>query len=97
MTRRVAVIRAGLLSGRLSQTTQTLHITRASARAFEREQWALLEKRLTAWKTGLTGVLEVVAEAQKKNVAVAEAVQPSASTANGLEAPIVPAQAAAAA
>ena len=58
------VIRAGLLSGKLSQTTQTLHITRSAARTFEREQWLALEKRLVAWKTGLAGVLEVVATAR---------------------------------
>lgn len=61
------VIRAGLLSGKLSQTSQTLRVTRATARIFEREQWALLEKRLAAWKTGLGSVLDVVAEARKKN------------------------------
>jgi translation initiation factor 3 subunit M len=60
----IVVIRAGLLSGKLSQTTQTLHITRSAARTFEREQWAALEKRLMAWKAGLGGVLEVVATAR---------------------------------
>ena len=61
------VIRAGLLSGKLSQTTQTLHVTRSAARTFKREQWEALEKRLVAWKTGLTNVLEVVATAKKRN------------------------------
>lgn len=58
------VIRAGLVSGKLSQTTQTLHITRSTARVFEREQWEALEKRLVAWKAGLGSVLEVVATAR---------------------------------
>ncbi|EPQ59896.1 hypothetical protein GLOTRDRAFT_23467, partial [Gloeophyllum trabeum ATCC 11539] len=65
----IDVIRAGLLSGKLSQTSQTLHITRSTARTFEREQWQLLEQRLVAWKAGLASVLEVVATAQKKNAA----------------------------
>jgi translation initiation factor 3 subunit M len=52
------------LSGKLSQTTQTLHITRSTARTFEREQWEALEKRLVAWKAGLEGVLDVVATAR---------------------------------
>jgi len=60
----MVVIRAGLLSGKLSQTAQTLHITRSAARTFEREQWAALEKRLVAWKTGLGGVLEVIVTAR---------------------------------
>ncbi|CCM00434.1 uncharacterized protein FIBRA_02466 [Fibroporia radiculosa] len=60
------VIRAGLLSGRLSQTTQTLHVSRAAARAFDRPQWETLEKRLLSWKAGLASVLDVVAAARKK-------------------------------
>ncbi|KAJ7129261.1 PCI domain-containing protein [Mycena epipterygia] len=62
----IDVIRAGLVSGKLSQTSQSLHITRSTARTFEREQWEALEKRLVAWKAGLAGVLEVVATARKQ-------------------------------
>ncbi|KAJ6560455.1 hypothetical protein B0H19DRAFT_1147790 [Mycena capillaripes] len=62
----IDVIRAGLLSGKLSQTSQSLHITRSTTRTFEREQWEALEKRLVAWKAGLAGVLEVVAAARKQ-------------------------------
>jgi translation initiation factor 3 subunit M len=65
-TGRKSVIRAGLLSGKLSQTSQSLHITRSTARTFEREQWEALERRLVAWKAGLAGVLEVVAAARKQ-------------------------------
>lgn len=63
----IDVIRAGLLSGKLSQTTQSLHIMRSTARTFEREQWEVLEKRMLAWKAGLAGVLEVVANARRQN------------------------------
>jgi len=63
-------IRAGLITGKLSQTTKTLHILRATARSFEREQWEVLEKRLVAWKTGLAGILEVVQAAKKKTTPV---------------------------
>ncbi|KAG1803274.1 hypothetical protein EV424DRAFT_1351557 [Suillus variegatus] len=35
----IDVIRTGLLTGKLSQTTQSLHVYRSSARTFEREQW----------------------------------------------------------
>lgn len=62
----MTVLRTQLVSGKLSQTSQTFHIVRASARAFEREQWEALEKRLVAWKTGLAGIREVVAATQKK-------------------------------
>ncbi|KAH9854993.1 PCI-domain-containing protein [Lenzites betulinus] len=62
----IDVIRAGLLSGKLSQTAQTLRVNRATARAFEREQWEILEKRLQSWKAGLASVLEIVSASRKK-------------------------------
>ncbi len=100
---RTSVIRAGLVSGKLSQTAQTLHVTRATARAFERDQWELLEKRLQAWKSGLASVLETVSATRKKSGANAAAGASSTdATANGaaatvaIETPPVAAQAAAA-
>jgi len=69
----IDVIRATLLSGKLSQTTQTLHITRATARTFETEQWKALEARLVAWKTGLGSVLEVVEGAKRQSGGQAQA------------------------
>lgn len=50
----------------MSQTAQTLHIVRSTARVFEREQWEALEKRILVWKAGLASVLEVVADAKKQ-------------------------------
>ncbi|TDL29665.1 PCI-domain-containing protein [Rickenella mellea] len=61
----IDVIRAGLLSGKLSQTTQTLHVTRSTARSFSTHHWEALEKRLLVWKTGLAGTLEVVTSARR--------------------------------
>ncbi|KAI0638546.1 PCI-domain-containing protein [Trametes polyzona] len=96
----IDVIRAGLLSGKLSQTAQTLHVTRATARSFEREQWELLEKRLQSWKAGLASVLEVVSASRKKaggdspaNGATAAAAAATAAPA-GIETPAAAAQAA---
>ena len=54
------MIRAGLLSGKLSQTAQTLHVIRASPRGFANEQWKVLEQRLLDWKEGLSGVRSVL-------------------------------------
>ncbi|KAG9317807.1 hypothetical protein JVU11DRAFT_2030 [Chiua virens] len=71
----IDVIRAGLVSGKLSQATQTLHVYKSSARKFEREQWEALEKRLLAWKAGLASVIEVVSHAQHRGGNVAEAIQ----------------------
>ncbi|KAI9574292.1 hypothetical protein HD554DRAFT_2046049 [Boletus coccyginus] len=61
----IDVIRVGLISGKLSQATQNLHVYKSSARKFEREQWEALEKRLLAWKAGLASVIEIVAQAQQ--------------------------------
>ncbi|KAI0832776.1 PCI-domain-containing protein [Trametes gibbosa] len=87
----IDVIRAGLLSGKLSQTAQTLHVNRATARAFEREQWELLEKRLQAWKAGLTGVLEIVSASRKKAGGDAPSSGAPAAAA-GIETPAAAAQ-----
>ncbi|EJF62277.1 PCI-domain-containing protein [Dichomitus squalens LYAD-421 SS1] len=83
----IDVIRAGLVSGKLSQTAQTLHVNRAAARTFEREQWELLEKRLQAWKTGLASVLETVSASRKKVGPSAAAATPPEAVANGAAAP----------
>lgn len=64
-SRVLAVIRAGLVWGKLSQTTQSLQVIRSTSRTFEREQWQALEKRLVAWRLGLENVLNVVASAKK--------------------------------
>ncbi|KAG6861869.1 hypothetical protein C0995_011166 [Termitomyces sp. Mi166 len=61
----IDVIRAQLVWGKLSQTKQSLHITRATARTFEKEQWEALQKRLLAWKSGLNGILDVVVNAKR--------------------------------
>jgi len=81
------VIRTGLLSAKLSQTTQSLRIYRSSARTFEREQWEALEKRLVAWKAGLASVLEVVTSAQKRgnSSAVSEVVQQVTQTGESVQ------------
>ena len=59
----MAVIRTRLLSGRLSQPNQTVHVTRSMSRTFGQEEWDTVEKRLIAWKMGLQGMLEVIAMA----------------------------------
>ena len=60
-------IRAKLISAKLSQTSKTLLVNRATARVFGHEQWEILEKKLLAWRTGLSSVLEVVAATKRRN------------------------------
>jgi translation initiation factor 3 subunit M len=52
-------------------------VTRAAARAFRPQEWALLVKRLAGWRAGLAGVLDVVAAARCRNEAVTTAVAPT--------------------
>ncbi|KAF9450675.1 hypothetical protein P691DRAFT_700875 [Macrolepiota fuliginosa MF-IS2] len=73
----IDVIRAGLLWGKLSQTTQSLYVVRSSVRTFEKEQWEVLEKRILAWKSGLQGVLEVVNSAKRMAGYAPPAVSPA--------------------
>ncbi|KAF9782189.1 hypothetical protein BJ322DRAFT_1111072 [Thelephora terrestris] len=62
----IDVIRAGLVSGKLSQSSRVFHITRSTSRALERDQWVALEQRLVAWQAGLASVLAVVTSAREK-------------------------------
>jgi translation initiation factor 3 subunit M len=66
-----------LLTAKLAQPAQTLRVTRAAARAFGPQEWALLVKRLAGWRAGLAGVLEVVASARRRNEAVTAVVTPA--------------------
>lgn len=63
-------IRAKILAGKLSQPTQTFHITRATTTSYlpfnEKSQWESLEKKLLAWRSGLVGVLGVVSGAKEQ-------------------------------
>ncbi|KAH8988769.1 PCI-domain-containing protein [Lactarius hatsudake] len=73
----IDAIRAGLLTAKLAQPAQTLRVTRAAARVFGPQEWALLVKRLAGWRAGLAGVLDVVATARNRNETVTAAVAPA--------------------
>jgi translation initiation factor 3 subunit M len=66
----------GLLTGKLAQPAQTLRVSRATARVFGPQEWALLVKRLAGWRAGIADVLDVVATARRRNDAVAAVVAP---------------------
>lgn len=57
-------MRAGLLSGKLSQTMQTVHVIRSTPCTFTSEHWSVLEQRLVMWQEGLSKVLDVLASAR---------------------------------
>ena len=66
-----------MLTAKLAQPAQTLRVTRAVARVFGQQEWALLVKRLAGWRAGLADVLDVVAAARRRNEAVAATVAPT--------------------
>lgn len=55
-----SAIRASLVSGRLSQSSLSFHVTRAAPRTFTQEHWAQLATRLQGWRSSLDGILESV-------------------------------------
>lgn len=62
----IDVIRAGLVEGKLSQSTQTFFIHRATYRVFGEHQWREVASRLDMWKRSLSSVLRVLAEQRKE-------------------------------
>jgi len=62
----IDVIRAGLVEGKLSQSTKTFLIHRATFRVFGTAQWRDVASRLDLWKESLERVLKVVREQRKE-------------------------------
>lgn len=56
----IDVIRAGLVEGKLSQSSQTFLIHRSTYRVFGESQWREVAGRLDMWRNSLIGVLAVV-------------------------------------
>ncbi|WFD25820.1 hypothetical protein MNAN1_000786 [Malassezia nana] len=69
----IDVIRAGLVSGKLSQVAQTFRVYRSTYRTFDQAQWATLEQRLTQWQSSIQTLLTTMAEARAP---VPQALQP---------------------
>lgn len=57
----IDVIRAGLVSGKLSQINQSLRVYKSVYRSFDLDQWKLLEKRLSTWESSITNILSTIA------------------------------------
>ncbi|PSK43743.1 hypothetical protein B9Z65_7257 [Elsinoe australis] len=68
----IDVIRAGLVEGKLSQSTQTFLIHRATYRVFGEHQWREVAARLDLWKRSLENVLRVLGEQKREFIAEKE-------------------------
>ena len=64
----IDVIRAGLVEGKLSQSSQQFLIHRATYRVFGENQWREVASRLDLWKNSLTNVLRVIREQKESYV-----------------------------
>ncbi|KAN0061084.1 hypothetical protein ACQY0O_006819 [Thecaphora frezii] len=56
----IDVIRAGLVSGKLSQVNSSFRVYRSAHRTFGQEQWKALETRLVQWQTSISNILETI-------------------------------------
>lgn len=56
----IDVIRAGLVSGKLSQVKQSFRVYRSTHRTFEKPQWESLEQRLTQWQKSIQTLLSTI-------------------------------------
>ncbi|KAJ1019440.1 hypothetical protein NDA16_004557 [Ustilago loliicola] len=57
----IDVIRAGLVSGKLSQVKQAFRVYKSTHRQFGKKEWEGLEKRLVEWQKSIDAILESVA------------------------------------
>lgn len=58
------VIRAGLVSGKLSQVNSSFRVYRSTYRSFGKEQWQLLESRLVQWQASIDSILATIADSR---------------------------------
>ncbi|EPQ28418.1 uncharacterized protein PFL1_04245 [Pseudozyma flocculosa PF-1] len=56
----IDVIRAGLVSGKLSQVSSSFRVYRSAHRTFGQEQWQALETRLVQWQSSINNILETI-------------------------------------
>ena len=56
----IDVIRAGLVSGKLSQVKRSFRVYRSTYRSFERPQWESLEKRLVQWQSSVENLVSII-------------------------------------
>ncbi|KAM0754154.1 hypothetical protein T439DRAFT_298640 [Meredithblackwellia eburnea MCA 4105] len=58
----IDAIRAGLVSGRLSQPLLSFHVTKAAPRSFTQAHWSQLLGRLQGWRSSLDSILDSVSK-----------------------------------
>ncbi|PKI83559.1 hypothetical protein MVES1_002867 [Malassezia vespertilionis] len=62
----IDVIRAGLVSGKLSQVKQSFRVYRSTHRTFEKPQWEALEERLVQWQKSIQTLITTIKTTQSQ-------------------------------
>lgn len=57
----IDVIRAGLVSGKLSQVKDSFRVYKSTHRQFGKEQWQQLELRLVQWQNSINNIIDSIA------------------------------------
>ncbi len=57
----IDVIRAGLVSGKLSQVNEAFRVYKSTHRQFGKAQWQQLEARLVQWHTSIANIIDTIA------------------------------------
>ncbi|SJX61445.1 related to eIF3m-translation initiation factor 3 subunit M [Sporisorium reilianum f. sp. reilianum] len=57
----IDVIRAGLVSGKLSQVNDAFRVYKSTHRQFGKPQWQQLEQRLVQWQSSIAGIIDSIA------------------------------------
>lgn len=83
----IDVIRAGLVSGKLSQVKRSFRVYRSTYRTFEREQWQSLEKRLTQWQSSIETLFKTMENARTQVPHALKSGQQQAQQAQNAPAP----------
>ncbi|KDN35979.1 hypothetical protein K437DRAFT_260261 [Tilletiaria anomala UBC 951] len=71
----IDVIRAGLVSGKLSQVNKSFRVYRSTHRTFGKEQWHALEERLVEWQSAISNILGTLSKARPAAAASASATK----------------------
>ncbi|SPO21513.1 related to eIF3m -translation initiation factor 3 subunit M [Ustilago trichophora] len=57
----IDVIRAGLVSGKLSQVKDAFRVYKSTHRQFGKQQWQQLEQRLVQWQSSINNIIDSIA------------------------------------
>lgn len=76
----IDVIRAGLVSGKLSQVNNAFRVYKSTHRQFAKQQWQQLESRLVQWQQSISSIIDSIAATRGGKLPADLVEAPSAQT-----------------